>query len=420
MAADYNVLDGGLLPFGMVVLMLSPRIAGKVRGVIHSVRITSSSPPRFRICRSEFLDSPPCGILHGNIPEVAMRTSYCCLAAWVLLLGLGAAVLEAAEPSKPKQPMEVRVLVVKYFPVKGDRIDQTVTGDWGEPLAETRKKTTLQTEQAIHALQEGSRYHGYKDKNAKPCLVYKVLETIEYLEPLPTVAKSGPDAPMTDYNKIMQRVGIKKWVEEKGVKEVWLWGYHGGVVGLWESNMAGPFGDISNSNRDPKDLPVLKTTYTVYHYNYQRGTSEAVEDHMHQIEAVLNFVDGRDRTPPEQWPSLLFWGKFVGSDQSHKIVRPGCGWAHYPPNAEQDYDWGNKRFVETDIEDWKPDGTGKKQRMNCDRWGGDSLKWFVYWMQSIPGADNGLTYKGKPLNNWWVFIGDFDTAMKRKMTLMGE
>jgi hypothetical protein len=33
LAADYNVLDGGLLPFGMIVLMLSPLIAGKVRGV---------------------------------------------------------------------------------------------------------------------------------------------------------------------------------------------------------------------------------------------------------------------------------------------------------------------------------------------------------------------------------------------------
>ena len=33
LAADYNVLEGGLLPFGMLVLMLSPLIAGKVRGV---------------------------------------------------------------------------------------------------------------------------------------------------------------------------------------------------------------------------------------------------------------------------------------------------------------------------------------------------------------------------------------------------
>jgi hypothetical protein len=34
LAADYNVFDGGLLPSGMVVLMLSLLIAGKVRGVV--------------------------------------------------------------------------------------------------------------------------------------------------------------------------------------------------------------------------------------------------------------------------------------------------------------------------------------------------------------------------------------------------
>jgi hypothetical protein len=199
---------------------------------------------------------------------------------------------------------------------------------------------------------------------------------------------------------------------------VWLWGYHGGVLDLWESNMSGPFGDISNSNRDPNDLPLLDKTYTVYHYNYQRGASEAVEDHMHQIEAVLNSVDGRDRTPPDQWDKLLFWGRFVGSDRTHKIVPPGCGWAHYPPNAEQDYDWANKRYVETDIEDWKPDGSGKKQRMNCDRWVGDSLKWSVYWMQNIPGADNGLVYQDRRLSNWWIFIGDSDNAMRQRVGLI--
>ena len=110
----------------------------------------------------------------------------------------------------------------------------------------------------------------------------------------------------------------------------------------------------------------------------------------------------------------------MGSDRSNKIVRPGCGWAHYPPNARQDYDWGNKRYVETDMEDWKPDGTGKRQRMNCDRWQGDSLKWFVYWMQNIPGAGNGMTYDGRPLRNWWIFIGDFDNAMKKRVKLARE
>jgi hypothetical protein len=331
------------------------------------------------------------------------------------LVGLLPALSLAADRYEPELPMEIPVLVVKYFPVQGGLIDQKATGDWGAPLDQTRKKTETINRELIVALREGSRYHGYKDKQAKPSLQYKILGVVEYLEPLPVVG--GPSR-LTDYRKIMERVDVKTWVEEKGVKEVWIWGYHGGVVGLWESNMAGPSGDISNSNRDPNDLPVLKTTYTVYHYNYQRGTSEACEDHLHQIEAVLNWVDGRDRTPPRQWDQLLFWGKFVGSDRSHKIVHPGCGWAHYPPNAERDYDWANKRYVETDIEDWRPDGTGKKERINCDRWQGDSLKWFVYWMQNLPGAESGLSYNGKPLANWWVFIGDFDNAVRRGMKLV--
>jgi hypothetical protein len=335
----------------------------------------------------------------------------------VLASSCGAA---AEEAKTPPPPWKIPVVVVKYFPVKGDRLDQAVTGDWGETLEATRAKTDRQTQEVIAALTEGSRYHGYKDPAAKPSLKYTILKTYEFLAPLPTRPRNGAKTPLTDYAAIMEKINIKKWVEEKGVKEVWLWGYHGGVVVLWESNMASPFGDISNSNRDPNDLPVLKNTYTVYHYNYQRGPSEATENHMHQLEHVVNYVDGRDRTPPDQWADLLFWGKFVGSEKSHKIVRPGCGWSHYPPNAERDYDWGNKRFVESDIEDWKPDGTGKKQPINCDKWGGHSLKWFVYWMQNIPGADNGLTYNGKPLENWWRFIADFDGAMKAKAKLWRE
>jgi len=339
---------------------------------------------------------------------------------WLILFAgeVRAAEGVAAKGAAGKGAMEIPVLVVKYFPVKGDLIDVAVTGDWGASLKDTRAKTDKLTAAVAKALQDGSRYHGYKNADAKPSLVYRVVKTIEYLAPLPTVPRPGRKVPNTDYNAIMKRIGIREWVEKRGVKEVWIWGYHGGVVNLWESNMASPSGDVSNSNRDAGDLPVLKNTYTVYHYNYQRGPSEAVENHMHQLEAVLNHVDGRHRTPADKWHTLLFWGKFVGSDRSHKIVRPGCGWSHYPPNAQSDYDWANTRFVETDIEDWRPDGKGVKKRINCERWGGDSLKWFVYWMQNIPGADSGLSDGSKRLTNWWRFIGDYDAAMGRGLKLV--
>ena len=305
---------------------------------------------------------------------------------------------QKAIPREARQPADsfhIPVLVVSYFPVKQGRIDRQVTGDVGAPLDEIRRHTSQTTQQVIQSLETGSTYHGYKDPDAQPSLYYQIVDSLEFLEPLPTYRKSGHRVPMTDYNAIMDRCDIRYWIEERGIKEVWLWGYHGGVVDIWESNMAGPHGDISNSDRDPTDLPVLGKTYTVYHYNYQRGASEAVEDHMHQIEAVLRSIDPH-----------LFWDKFVG--------KPGegrCGWAHYPPNAERDYDWANRNFVWTDIEDWSPEGTGQKQRMNCTRWNCDSLTWFIYWMQNLPGADNGLSYRGRPLDNWWAFIGDFDEAM---------
>jgi len=34
LAADYNVMEGGLMPFGMIVLVLSPWVGGKVRAVV--------------------------------------------------------------------------------------------------------------------------------------------------------------------------------------------------------------------------------------------------------------------------------------------------------------------------------------------------------------------------------------------------
>jgi hypothetical protein len=301
----------------------------------------------------------------------------------------------------PQDAFTIPVLLLHYFPLKGQRVSREFTGDVDAPLDELRRHTRQTTEEIIRSLETGSRYHGYKAPHALPSLRYQIVDSLEFLEPLPTRRLLCQGIPWTDYNAIMSRIDIANWVENRGIKEVWLWGYHGGVVGLWESNMAGPYGDISNSNRDLHDLPAASHTYTVYHYNYQRGTSEAVEDHMHQIEAVLNYVD-----------HTMFWKRFVG--------KPGkwrCGWAHYPPNGEHDYDWANQRYVETDIEDWQPEGTGEMQRMNCTRWNCSSLDWFIYWMQNLPGADNSLSFRGHPLSNWWTFIGDFDGAMEAGLGL---
>lgn len=301
----------------------------------------------------------------------------------------------------PEDVFRVPVVVISYFPAANGHVRRSVTGDVDAPLDTLREHTRRTTRVVAEALEVGSIYHGYKDPAAQPSLRYEIVETIERLEPLPTGARRGHDVPMTDYRAILESADVRRWVEERGVREFWIWGYHGGVVDLWESNMAGPFGDISNSDRDPDDLPVLGHTYTAYHYNYARGPSEAIEDHMHQIEALLRHVD------PD-----LFWNRFVG--------RPGegrCGWAHYPPNGGHDYDWANTNGIATDIEDWRPEG-GARQFLDARRWGRDSLTWFVYWMENLPGRESGLSYRGRPLSNWWTFVGDWDRAMQARLGLV--
>lgn len=311
-------------------------------------------------------------------------------------------VFPALPEAYPADVFDIPVAVVSYFPARDGRVSRRHTGDVDAPLDALRAHVARLTGQLVEVLGRGSMYHGYKDPAAVPSLRYRVVASYEFLEPLPVCPKPGHTAPMTDYAAIMARIGVRDLVESQGVKEVWLWGYHGGVVDLWESNMAGPFGDISNSDRDPRDLPVFASTYTVYHYNYGRSLSEAVEDHMHQIEAVLRHADPK-----------LFWERFVGRTREGR-----CGWAHFPPNGTRDYDWANRTPVPTDIEDWTPDG-GPRQALNCDRWQGDSLTWFIYWMQNLPGRANGLTFRGRPLTNWWTFIGDWDGAMRSGMGLVG-
>jgi len=328
-------------------------------------------------------------------------------------LALGAALFA--------QTATVKVFVISYFPVAGDQIDRAVTHDVGGSYADLKAKTQALTVEACKLLEEGSRFRGYKRPNAPPALKYQVVGSAEFKEPIPLRPKVGDNPPLPDYAAIMGRIKAKDLVENQGVHEVWLWGYHG-KIGLWESNMSSPTGDVSNSDRDEKDLPIYKRTYTVYHYNYGRGVGEMLENHMHQFEHLLNYVDGRDTTPPEKWTELLFWGKFVGSDASHKIVtNPArCGWTHYAPNSEKDYDWTNPRYVETDIEDWRPDGIGRTQKMNADRWDRDPIKWRVYWLQAIPGIDNGLKYRGRALRNWWSFVTDWDRARREKWTLVQD
>ncbi len=327
---------------------------------------------------------------------------------------------------------EIPVVIIKYIPTRdGINVDQDVA-DYEGTVETLRDLINQDAIKVKYMLEEGSRYHGYKDSSARPVppsIGYRVVHIETVYEDIPPGFDTGtPDLFFPDYNLILQKLGAENFVRRLGVKEFWFWGYHHGPIVPVESNMSSPLtGDISNSHRFNDDMPIYNSTYTLYNYNFTRGPNEAVHDHGHQIEALLLEVNRlQDGT------NDLFWKKFVGVSQTGQHITGRCGWTHMPPNTVADYDYENMTPVLSDIEDWTPDGRGEKTMVNALTWGSlpyappydtppalnTESKWYIYWMQNIPGRNNGIKYGDKAITNWWAFTGDWDESIKSGMRLI--
>lgn len=316
----------------------------------------------------------------------------------------------------------INVLIVKYFPLSEDKrkIDIKITGDVGDSYELIRQRTIDISNNMVQALQRATTYLGYRDSSARPALTYRIIDTNDFTQAVPLLA-DGTRRP--DYFKVMKGVNICNWVEKKGVSEVWLWAYQGPnypgskspYLGISESKMAGPYGDISNSPRY-NDMPVCKKTYRVYTFNYGRGSAEAMESWGHQLEAELKAVD------------ISLFSKFQGPNYPQTLNVVGrCGSVHNPPNARNEYDRANNIGQRSDCLDWNPNSFGSISNISCANWGCDNkgdndnptLNYMIWNWQNLPGRNNTKTYLGKSLRNWWDVHGDFDNVMgsSRRLTL---
>lgn len=309
-------------------------------------------------------------------------------------------------------PRTIQVLSVAYYPTgpDGRRLDLSVTGDVGDAVSDVKAHVASVTANLAEGLSLGSAYRGFADPSAPRELAFDIVASLEFDMAVPSVASDlNPAYPRrADYPSILTTVGVCDFVA-RGVDEVWIWAYQGPhQLDISESRMSGPHGDISNSYR-LDDLPDCGRTYLVYTYNYGRGTAEAVEDHGHQIEAMLTHIDGR-----------LFRDLFEGP--AHPATLGGlarCGSVHNPPNARFEYDRANPAGFASDCGDWTPDGFGRQTRVSCADWGcadlGDAdnpaLNYQVWWMQHLPGLGNRVIYQGRPLRDWWDVYADFDAVM---------
>lgn len=329
-------------------------------------------------------------------------------------------------PSPTSSPQnQVKALVLRYFPTdpSGTMIDTSVTGNINGSLtmslSDLRNRVSSMTNESVTKLTDATKYHGYKDPTAQPSISYQVYEDKEFLKPIPASTNKIPwnSAYRPDYYKILtEDVNICNLVDNLGVRQVWMWGYHTDKIEPVESDMSMGtdsrqfwnylnYGDVSNSERI-NDLPICKKTYVLYNYNFGRGVGEVLEDHGHHVESVMKFADAS------------LWDKFENPHGNTTGINR-CGWTHSPPNvtnAEQ-YNWRSERVVDSDCMDWKPDGGGVVSQVSCHTWYGaacldDTGAGFkVWWMQNIPGLNNNLTYQSKRLKNWWSLYADLDIAL---------
>jgi hypothetical protein len=343
---------------------------------------------------------------------------------------------------------QIPVVILRFLPTAdGVNLDVSVNPDFYSlnPISLDAMKRRLDTFdiRTKFMLEEGSKFRGYQDPSALPAIGYRVVAYITVYEPTPPGrVKSmvgGYPVYQPDYRQILGRFNGRHFVEDLGVKEFWIWmgefdanspsydpQIHKPEVfrSPDESNMASRLtGDISNSGRDPTDLPLYTKTYVVYDQNLRRSEREAVHNRGHQLEQMLEYANTR-----QDGNSDLFWQKFVG-----QLGR--CGWTHVPPNTTVQYDYRtNYNPVESDIADWTPEGIGRKTPVSAHTWGDhaypwplgtmpslqedrNEAHWYVYWMQSMPGRRNMIPYGTNRMTNWWRFTGDWEGSIRAGLGL---
>ena len=360
--------------------------------------------------------------------------------------------IDAKLKSSGKGKLTVPVVIINYLPtIDGVLLDMQRAPDGYYDLYNStleRAKAKIFADKIVEksAIEEGTRFRDFATNKTDPYISIDVVGYINVYELdlafwIKTTSNGKPvDMKTIEYFKLFERLNIKNYVDNLGAKEIWITMFpkdeYPSVIknnmadvnsyyGLPESNMSSPLtGDISNSYRHPKDLPIYSKTYVVYGDAGHRGADTDLHNRGHQIEAQLSYID-----------NSLIWGKAFLPTSTIKEFRLGN--CHWPPNATSDYDYGNKVTVKSDIASWQPSG-GTYIDVNVDTWLGKNysfpmtatnivgesnyandaqVKWFIYWWQSIPGLNNSISYNNTTLENWWDIFYNWDDAIKSKKKL---
>ena len=279
-------------------------------------------------------------------------------------------------------------------------------------LSEAAARDRVERLRAV--LRESSRWHGYRDPAAPPCLDYDVVGIVDLTEPRGKVDRNSARFPRTadgvgfDYAalhemRLQDGLTLDQLTERGLVNEVWLLADHTERSAPWETVEVKRAYDEAfrplarfepyAGNSGEHDAPWLGRSLRILFINFDRGVGCAMESLGHSLErmASCGAIPYYER----------YFADFVAA----------CGNVHFTPNGRFDYDLDNPEQVLSTIESWRQPGQEARTWTiaELERYrdlAPDCMgRWVVYWRQNMPGLDNtALDDEGRPMKSWWPFL----------------
>jgi|GEM_PF-243490 len=237
----------------------------------------------------------------------------------------------------------------------------------------------------------------------------------------------SPD--LVDYDKLLDMplaaLGNKtphEMASSGEVDEVVYWGFP--YAGFAESKMVGMTAYDCNSSGHLRDSRL----YVVMGLSYQRESEFALESFIHRSEAILTHVYGDWNNRPYWTTGQMLtpvvkhlWDRFtlLGPQKMTGVAVAGVGSAHFPPNADDDYQYDKSTAVNSEADSWLsfPTLSGNATSTSVSSWRvagqADQRSYFCWWMSRLPKApgryvDPVNAINNGKLNNWWCYLVDMN------------
>lgn len=321
-----------------------------------------------------------------------------------LALPLAATTSRAAEPAPNKvRAISVKVLVLNFDPIvdrdSGKRLHQECRWQSPKELAQGYIDDIRQ----VSGGRIDYRIAEWKDLDEFPIKTDQFQYSVDEYLRCHRSGKGWHEPDGADYPRVIAQYKIAERIERREIDEVWWFG--GPYFGFFESAMAGRGAFYINGGVFGADQVPCERPFAIMGYNYERGVAEMLHDLCHRTESTMSRIFGGWRV--EQLDND--WARFAANfKQSNGVAAVGT--CHYPPNAEGDYDYANKRFVESSADDWLlyPNLKGTKARVNCETWGGPDYhrNYMKWWFARLPHAPGVNATNGR-LNDWWEYVFNF-------------